>query len=227
MHDIVYILKKDVEAEELRYSLRSLKNFPHGKVWFYGGKPDGITPDRWVRVFQKGVSNWGKVIYTIEQACRNDEITEDFWLFNDDFFVMKPVKSMKPIYDKTLQRRIEGSEKRTHGKNLYSRELAKLNEFLIDEGFHTFNYAVHMPMLINRKKALEVMRKYPVSPMFRSLYGNVLGIGGVNRNDCKVIDHDKVPKMTTFLSTTDTSFRDGKVGVLIREAFPDKCEYEV
>ena len=38
MKDIVYFVKDTDTNEELRYSLRSLANFPHGKVWFYGGR---------------------------------------------------------------------------------------------------------------------------------------------------------------------------------------------
>lgn len=37
MNDIVYFVKESESNEELRYSLRSLKNFPRRKVWFYGG----------------------------------------------------------------------------------------------------------------------------------------------------------------------------------------------
>ena len=49
MNDIVYILKNDVEPNELRYSLRTVeKNFPHGRVFFFCGCPQGITPDRFV-----------------------------------------------------------------------------------------------------------------------------------------------------------------------------------
>lgn len=36
-YDAVYILKNDIDPSELRYSLRSLENFPHGKVWFFKG----------------------------------------------------------------------------------------------------------------------------------------------------------------------------------------------
>lgn len=46
-YDIVYILKNDVKPDEIRYSLRSIEqNLEHGNVWFFGGIPEGIRPDR-------------------------------------------------------------------------------------------------------------------------------------------------------------------------------------
>ena len=52
MYDVVYFVKDTKENEELRYSLRTLKNFPHAKVWFYGGCPEGLKPDHHVYVKQ-------------------------------------------------------------------------------------------------------------------------------------------------------------------------------
>lgn len=37
MNDIVYFVKESRENEELRYSLRTIKNFPHDKVYFNDG----------------------------------------------------------------------------------------------------------------------------------------------------------------------------------------------
>ena len=158
MNDIVYILKEDVEPDELRYSLRSVcKNFPYKEVWFFGGKPEGITPDHYVQFRQKGMMPWEKVVSTIEEICRNKDISEDFWLFNDDFFIMKKVKDMPPYYDKTLLRRIQQIEGRRGGiPSLYSTQLRRTREALVTEGYRTLNYAVHMPILINRTKNFTV-----------------------------------------------------------------------
>ena len=227
MYDIVYVLKDNPPTEELRYSLRSLVNFPHREVWFVCGVPDGIVPDHQIRHEQRGASNWQKASSSIYLACREKGITEDFWLFNDDFFVMKPVKSTKPIYNGTLFRRIQELESKNFGKTLYSRELEKVYNLLMDDGYKTLNYAVHMPMLINKKKALEVIYKYPDVPSFRSLYGNYWDLGGVNRKDCKVLSHTEVPKSKAFLSTTDSAFSEGKVGEYIRSVFTEPSRFEV
>ena len=228
LHDIVYVLKDDPPSEELRYSLRSVcKNFPYRKIWFFGGKPDGINPDEYVPMKQKGVEVYERSTSSIIQACKTPDVTDDFWLFNDDFFVMKPVEDLPPIFDRTLQKRIE--QIRTNnggGTSLYSIRLEQTKALLEADGKKTFNYAVHIPMLINKKKALEVFSHYPRSRMFRSLYGNYWNIGGRQMKDVKVNKKDDIPSKTSpFLSTNGVSF-NGETGAYIRKMFLDKCRYE-
>ena len=91
--DVVYILKKNTDPQELIYSLRSLKNFPHRKVWFVGGQPDGLYPDGRIKHEQTGVTKWERVRSSLIKITECDEITDDFYLFNDDFFVMKCMES--------------------------------------------------------------------------------------------------------------------------------------
>ena len=55
-NDVVYILKNGCDGYELRYSLRSLANMDHGKVWFVGGQPDGLYPDERMEFEQEGAS---------------------------------------------------------------------------------------------------------------------------------------------------------------------------
>ena len=229
MFDIVYILKEDIQPEELRYSLRSVcKNFPHNRVVFYGGKPEGIEPDKWVNFKQRGVSVWEKTTSTVKAICEDNDITEDFWLFNDDFFIMKPVKDMPTYYDRTLFRRIQQIEKKRGGsRSLYTYQLRITRDALQAEGYRTFNYAVHMPMLINRKKGLEVINKYPKLNMFRSVYGNVYKVDGRQHADVKISSKDEEPpKDCDFLSTADGDMSESKVGRFIMTQFPDKCKYE-
>lgn len=227
MYDIVYILKSDVQPDELRYSLRSVcANFPYRKIWFYGGCPQGITPDEYVPFNQRGVTIWEKTTSTVEEICRNKNITEDFYLFNDDFYIMKPVTEMPIYYDKTLYRRIQAIEKKS-GINYYARQLRITREALQNEGYKTFNYAVHMPMLINRKKGLETIRTYPRLSMFRSVYGNMWNVGGEQHSDVKIGNSEIKPKEDCdFLSTGDLPMTETEVGRFIMERFPDKCKYE-
>lgn len=224
--DIVYILRNGIQGEELRYSLRSLENLPHDRVWFFGGEPEGLVPDEQVTLLQKGISNWEKVCWTLTQICNNEAVSENFYLFNDDFFVMKPVKEIPPYYDGTLLKRIDQLKMRTGGFSLYMNELEKVRELLLEEGKKTYNYAVHVPMVINKDKAIEVLRKYPRIAMFRSLYGNYWNIGGRQMKDCKITDSTKPSKDAKFLSTTEHSF-ESNVGDYIRGVFGEKCKYEV
>ena len=231
-YDIVYFLKNTQTNEELRYSLRSVEaNWQYNKVWFYGGCPIGLTPDHHVRVDQLEPSKWERVRNMLRQACLNDNLTEDFWLFNDDFFIMRPIpEQMRPQYNGTLEAQIERVEAR-HGNSStdYTRRLKHLLKTLQTAGKGTLNYSVHKPMLINRKKMLEVMDKVPNEPMSRALYGNYWEVGGVSKTDMKVmLPNYSIDKISSweFLSTSDESFKVGNVGKYIRQKFPNRSRFE-
>lgn len=228
-YDIVYFLKETYENEELRYSLRSVeKNFPHNKVWFYGGRPDNLEPDERVRVEQNHKTKWLNVRMMLEMACKNDEITEDFWLFNDDFFVLQPVQELQPLYDGDLPNRIKDIEGRHGNKpSAYTNGLRQAMKMLEGRKLGVLNYAVHMPMLINRKKALEVLAEFPDCAMFRALYGNYCKVGGIDHKDTKIASMEReVDPGLDFLSTSDLSFIAGKAGEYVRETFKEKCKFE-
>ena len=229
-HDIVYFLREGAN-EELRYSLRSVdENFAYNKIWFVGGKPDGLEPDGYLPIEQFGVDKFERVRNMLIDACKNDNITEDFWLFNDDFFVMKPTLKEVQWVNGTLEQRIaqiESSENRGM-QTLYTRRLRHLVRTLKKDGLPTLNYAVHKPMLINRKKALEVLEKYPHEPMFRALYGNYWRIKAKNDIDCKIRRLDRALNADRqFISTSDDSFRCGVVGAQLQERFKFKSRFEV
>ena len=225
--DIVYILRKDIDPYELTYSLRSIeKNFPHGKVWFVGGKPEGLTPDIALYHLQGGDSKWDMIRGSLWKAVHDERLSEEFFLFNDDFFVMKPVKGkFTNFVDKDLEWRIEDLRKEFKWLKPYGRTLYKMNEELKSLGCTTKNFEVHLPMLMNKELVKSSIYKVS-SPQMRSAYGNINEVPTVQRDDVKVYDLETVPEDPDYPSTTDSTFRDGMVGGYIREAFPSPCKYE-
>lgn len=222
--DIVYFVKDTKVNEELRYSLRSLKNFPHDKVWFYGGCPEGIKPDNHVKVKQNLPNKWENVNMMLRMACMNPSITDNFWLFNDDFFIMENVKYPTNHYNGDLYKRIVKLEDKFGHITDYSRLLRQCCKELESLGCDTKNYTLHVPMLFNKEKALELFTLTDF-PGFRSLYANYCKIGGTEMKDVKITSKDKEYKSGIYLSTDERSF-NGKVGQQIREMFKDKCKYE-
>ena len=229
MFDVIYILR-DGFNPELKYSLRSVeKNFPHKRVVFYGGKPKDIMPDLFVPYTQPGDTKWEKVRNTIEVLCKNDNLTEDFWLFNDDFFIMKKIEKPVNYYDGTLQDRIKQIEGRLFGRHSeYSDRLRHLVQTLQKAGIENpLNYAHHTPMLINRKKMLDTLKKYPNEPMFRALYGNINKIGGENMPDVKFYRNRQPFPIGAYVSTADESWNQEKIGQIIRGKFAYLSRFEV
>ena len=227
-YDVVYILKKDIEPEELRYSIRSVvKNFPYNRIVFAGGKPEGIEPDKYIKVKQIGFDRYEKVNYTIEQVCKDEDLTEDFWLFNDDFFIMDKIKDMPHFFRGSITKRIYDITKIYGPMGGYVRAHMTTRDYLERKGYDILDYDLHVPMLVNRKAALEVLEQHPNIKLFRSLYGNVLQIGGQQMNDCKIYDTITEPdEDSLFLSTLDRSFQRGKVGEYIRNDLIVPTKYE-
>lgn len=229
MHDIVYLLKPGPN-EELRYSLRSVeKNFEHGRVIFVGGKPADITPDVFIEVAQTGPTKWANTRRNLMMAVQDSRISEDFWLFNDDFFIMADYDKTQAEFDGELMAHIEEVEQR-HGmlQSRYTKLLRNLHKTLTDAGIENpKNYAIHRPMLINKRKARKTLERFPAEPMFRALYGNINQIGGHQVKDCKFTPWLKPStKGATVISTEDNSFATGAIGRKIRASFPEPSRWE-
>lgn len=227
-NDLIYILKADIDTEELKYSLRSVEqNFPINRVWFVGGQPEGLEPDIRVPHKQVGNSKWEMIRSSMWKAVSDERLTEDFFLFNDDFFVMEPVDtdSFRNFVDGTLERRIDELHSES-GMNAYTRTLFKLEQELKTMHEPTMNFDVHLPMLLNKEQVRSTLYKCS-SPQMRSAIGNINRLPFVIHPDVKVYDLESVPVNETYLSTNDDTFRKGNVGKYIRETFTTKSRFEV
>lgn len=226
--DVVYILKPELDTDELRYSLRSVeKNFPHRKVFFVCGQPKGFNPDGKIEHKQTGYNKWDQIRSSMWKIVECDEITDDFYLFNDDFFIMKPVKGkFVNMVDGTLIRRIEELANDCKGFNSYAKTLLKANEELKTLKCPTMNYDLHTPMLMNKEMVKNSIGKC-ASPQMRSIYGNINRIPYVMHPDVKVYGLDVVPEDPDLLSTDDDSFTKGKVGEYIRTVFNKPSRFEI
>ena len=225
-HDIIYIVREGGN-EELRWSLRSVeKNFPHNHVWIFGGKPTGIAPFYFEPRQQQGEDKFWRVYNTFREVIWDARLTEDIWLFNDDFFVLRRMTRTVPLHRGELRDHIKGIEARHGRPSGYSRRLGLCEKRLREKGLTTLDYALHVPMLIDKAKALETLEAFPDCPMFRSLYGNYAKIGGELYEDVKTVDPDKIiPEDALFFSTSNKSFA-GRVREQLEQRFPEPCRYE-
>ena len=229
--DIVYTVKEKPENEELRYSLRSLRNLPHNKVFIYGGLPNCVDPEavNYVRVNQRYGNKWLNTAAQLIYITQNDNITEDFIWFNDDFFVMKPIKELEYYRDRTLSERIRdfGRKNQFHTRGKYATRLRKAQWSLQAHDKEINNFELHIPMVFNREKLLKVMKQFPNQGAKRSLYGNCCVENPIQRSDVKIYDFLQKPTgEEDFLSTTDGTFSTGAVGKFIRNKFRKASPYE-
>ena len=228
-NDVVYLVKDTAYNPELRYSLRSLKNFPHRKVFFFGGAPQGLIPNKRIPVVQQGPTKYDRTHNLLRLVVDDPDLSDDFWLFNDDFFVMRPLTNPpSALYDGTLEALITRIEKSFGHQTQYTARLRKTDEYFS----HPLNFEVHVPMLFNKQKLKDILDKYPNYNGVRTIYGALY----LSASPCTPIVDPKVWSgdatrlgsiiSSPYLSTDDDSFERGKVGAYIRTHFNRKCRYE-
>jgi hypothetical protein len=160
-------------------------------------------------------------------VCETEEVSDVFWLFNDDFFIMKKISTIRPAVKGTIGRRIQYIQTKHSGATSeYARQLQFTIQELKARGYERLDYALHIPMAVNKEMALEMMDVFPGMPMFRCLYGNYWHLAEEVRPDVKVFGDEDFSKTSALLSTNNESFRNGRVGEYIRNKFKTPCKYE-
>lgn len=231
--DVVYFVTA-YPASDLRFSIRSVaENLEFNKLWIYGGKNSDIVPDEYISLLnQSGADKWAKVRGMYRKVCMNDDITEDFILFHDDFFVLKPTKSIEPEWRCSLMSHAEIIEASYNGKSTsYTKLLRKTLSRLGREGYTTYSYELHQPFVFNRKKLLKILDNYANEHCIRSIYANVYKVGGKQKDDVKINDLKcsnikEVMQEWRFVSTGDQSFAHGQIGKYLRSRFNKRCRFE-
>lgn len=229
--DIVYVVKDAAFNEELRYSLRSVeKNFPCNKVFFYGGKPMYFKPDELILIRQRSGTKWDKVRSMLKLIAEDDRISDDFVLFNDDFFVMKPVENLPAYRYGTLEQLRKRIERNNGGRPTgYTRNIEHTIKALEEKDLPTWNFELHVPMVFNKYKLREIIEMFPDVRGTRSLYGNSFFTEKETkeRNDVKIFRSKDMPlEDADYISTEDYTFKNGKVGAYIKERLNHKSRWE-
>lgn len=243
MMDIVYILKVDPinNNEELRYSLRSLGNIPHGRVFIVGEKPDWVTNITYIPVAQD-CTKAENAIKNIRTAAESPEISDDFILMNDDFFFMKKLDALPAMNFGKLADMIRLYEQRYPEGSDYVNSMKMLHALLKDRGcVDPVSYELHTPMMFNKQK-LRQMYDETGGQFYqaRSYYGNLYGDAvGATVTDVKIFldpthndpAYNNSPhsylSQQILLSSTGGAFKTGYPGQYIRSIFPDKSIYEI
>lgn len=221
--------------DELRHALRSIAaNLPHSRVWIAGYKP------RWVRNTQviprpQGGTKHTNSLSNITAACHNIHVSEEFVLWNDDFYLMEPIKHPLPVLHRGLIRSML-EDLNGHRPSEYMRGLAATAEILLRLGIaEPLSYELHVPMTLTKTAVLKALkaatgpdmpRTYALQP--RSLVGNLEGLGGEQVEDVKVSSPKDPPIVTNlpFLSSGDASWGRHPTLAKVKRMFEKPCRYE-
>lgn len=183
--DFVYLIKPGDLGTDLRYSLRSIaKHFPNNKIWIVGYKPSWVTNVNYLPIKEEN-KKWKNLVNDLIEACKCEEISENFIYMNDDFFAVNPTVPLEVVIDGDiglLDKRIKVHEKSKTAKTGWQKAFKQTSDLLekikVEKPY--YNYEAHLPLMINKQKFLEVMAlqqvqdfiKTPNVLHYRTLYKN-------------------------------------------------------
>lgn len=229
--DVVYITR-DGRNAELRYSLRSLENLPHGTVHVVGGTPGWLSPAvNYLPRAQDALTKGENGRLNRELAFATSAIAEEFLLFNDDFFILEPLDRIQVWHRGPVAEVLTDYDLR-HPGSYYTVSMRRTLELLRSLGIREpLSYELHAPLPMHRSIAANV--SHFIAPHWaaghlhwRTLYGNLARIGGEYLPDVKTLDFQS-DATGPIVSTSDQTFLHGAVGAQIRARFTAPSLYEV
>lgn len=226
--DVIYTCRSG-ENEELKYSIRSvIANLKAAEnIWVVGDKPDWYSGN-FIKVNPVG-NSFENVRTNLKTVIDNPNISDDFVLMNDDFFISKSINSV-PHYHGGLLLNRSMRHQELGGPNHYANLLMKTDRVLKQQGIKDpLNYDLHVPMVFNKTNL-----SYTIDNQFsiRSYYGNTYKLGGEEIRDVKIYSHPRfrvdsssMDNGTPFFSTDDESFKE--VYSVIKHLFSIPSQYEI
>ena len=228
--DFVYICKEGVN-EELKYSIRSVvESFADSNIWVVGGKPDWYVGN-YIEVHQIH-TKYKNAVENLKKICSSPEISNEFILMNDDFYIIKKINRIENFHSGFLLDKINLYQK-LNGNSQYTRKLSGTYKKLKALGFENpLDYELHVPMVMEKQKLQEVLNKNDQF-LWRSMYGNIFKVGGSEMQDVKVYTRGPLVFKSynldidnhTYLSSADSSF-DIIWNNILKIQFKQKTKFE-
>lgn len=229
--DILYLHKRHTQGEELRYSLRSLKNIEHGKVYIAGEVQPWCRNVIHIESPQDSTKNHN-TLRALLKVLRESRISKEFMLFHDDMYVVRPIGAI-PHYSRGNLKDVVKKLALMDGDTPYLRRtlatLEYMQKYLGIENPISFN--LHVPMVFDRDKLLDSIDwTFHDKPgwweqQYQSIYFNRYQIPALKMpKDPKVRAFQPVDEAPTFLSSDNKTFKH--VRSLLINKLPNASEYE-
>lgn len=202
--DAVYLYKR-TNSDELLFSIRLLQKYYNnlGKIWVIGDRPPKTIADEIEHVFHRStLTKWGDQLDKIRRIAQYNELSEDFILLNDDFFVTSDYTPQLLYNNQVSLESIVMS--RTHDQ--YHKSLQGTIEWLEENELGTANYELHVPMLLNKALVNSLMANIEVGRdlQFRSVYGN--SYPGLTNGGITDVKNIPIAGVNGLLSTSNVKF---------------------
>jgi hypothetical protein len=223
--DVVYILGPNIDShdQELRYSLRSLKNLVYDRVHFIGGSPEWMRLAKHTYSPQRG-TKWDNSRSNIRTIAEHPDISDQFILMNDDFFILEPTPHI-PLYNRGKLKDVLAQRQPLNGYwQRGQNALTSLQSYGISD---PLCFEMHLPAVFNKKRLARYLKLGLINDtqFLRTMYFNLTGEPSTFRFDVKIDDFEK-GVANDFVSTTDRFGRSAKFFAFIHRRFPEPCYYE-
>ena len=153
--DIV-IPYRGVDSRELDLTIECIqKNVPHRNIFVCGDNPNRDDVIYLPRQ-HKGVNTYHDCELNTRLALEDPRLSNKFMFFNDDMFVLKPIKSL-PLYNAGSLKTIIRLKHRSKRTRLYARICEDTVDFLANRGIKNPKaFTLHMPCVMDKSKRLTV-----------------------------------------------------------------------
>ena len=222
--DVIYPVKPGDDNEALRFSLRSLVNFPHDHVWIVGHKPAWVTG---VEFIPGNFAGYHANVYgNIRIACEHPDVADEIIVMNDDFVITEPVERVQVFYRGTLTDHLDIPRVKRGG--WWKDSLTTTMIYLQANGIaEPISYELHVPFPADKTQMAQTLAQFqhvtPANPpQWRTLYGNMYHVGGKQHQDVKAYHGGALHR--PFHSTEPRSFSAFREQ--LTEMFPEPSRYE-
>lgn len=230
--DVVYIVRPGDDNDELRHSLRSVAaNFPHRRVWIFGHAPAWVSDEVSKVSLVPRPEKWDNQAQSLRAAAEHPEVSDRFWMFNDDYYVMDPMTDPPVFHIGPLDEYVSYLESIGkspenpwfHGLTL---ALGRLRELGIDD---PLSYEGHQPLPWLKRDLAWVLDNAGVKPLtYASFYPATSGPVGERGMDAKQgAAGDPLAAGHPYLSSADYSWGKSQIGQHVRATFAKPCRFEV
>ncbi|MDQ0316413.1 hypothetical protein [Amorphus orientalis] len=221
--DIVYPLRRAGHNRELRYSLRSLVNLPHDSVFIAGEIQPWVRNVTHISLPQRD-TKYANARANILAAARDERVSDDFILMNDDFYVLSPQETVAPMHQGDMDAFMATFPHR----RAYWELMVSTRELLQSLGITRPKfYELHVPTVYNKRKLLEMVDRFDGREyMMRTVYHNLYRSGGRKRDDVKKHKVGQEITETDYLSSSNAMIKRQSFKSYLHARFPERSVYE-
>jgi hypothetical protein len=232
-HDLVYILGTGSRwrNNEIRYSLRSVeRNLPGHKVFIVGECPTWATSITHIPAADDNKNKLLNARAKYMAAAKDQRISDEFVLMNDDFFVLKPVENI-PAYSRgTLA---EMLRRHPTQDGYYYKSLKDTKCLLNSMGIlNPLDFEIHAPIIFNKEKLITTIELIGTQNAYsiRSCYGNLHNLDPRVTTDFKASNlaefTHQINRDPAYLSISDAVVAQREFRDWIRRTFPEPSQFE-